>query len=58
MTPDTRGTIEVSHSEYEAVLESDQRFMLAIPGLLLAGAAYVVLAAGELRRADAGFRSS
>ncbi|MDW4909349.1 hypothetical protein RB628_29410 [Streptomyces sp. ADMS] len=57
-TPHARGTIEVSHSQYEAVLESDQRSMLAIPGILFAGAAYVVLAAGELRRADVGFRSS
>ncbi|MEV3933854.1 hypothetical protein [Streptomyces sp. NPDC049944] len=57
-TPGARGTIEVSHSQYEAVLESDQRFMLAIPGMLFAGAAYVVFAAGELRRADAGLRSS
>ncbi|WP_234382677.1 hypothetical protein [Streptomyces dysideae] len=57
-TPYARGTIEVSHSQYVAVLESDQRSMLAIPGLLFAGAAYVVFAAGELRRADVGFRSS
>ncbi|WP_225877251.1 hypothetical protein [Streptomyces resistomycificus] len=57
-TPHARGTIEVSHSRYLAVLESDQRSMLAIPGLILAGAAYVVFAAGELRRADVGFRSS
>ncbi|MFG2758299.1 hypothetical protein [Streptomyces wuyuanensis] len=51
-TPYARGTIEVSRSQYIAVLESDQRSMLAIPGLLFAGAAYAVLAAGELRRAD------
>ncbi|MFJ2561215.1 MULTISPECIES: hypothetical protein [unclassified Streptomyces] len=57
-TPHARGTIEVSHSQYVAILESDQRSMLAIPGLLFAGAAYVVFAAGELRRADAGIRSS
>ena len=57
-TPYARGTIEVSHSQYEAVLESDQRSMLAIPGMLFAGAAYVVFVAGELRRADVGFRSS
>ncbi|MFJ4499994.1 hypothetical protein [Streptomyces sp. NPDC088864] len=52
-----RGTIEVSHSEYEAILESDQRSMFAIPGMLFTGAAYAVFAAGQLRRADFGFRS-
>lgn len=56
-TPHARGTIEVSHSQYEAVLESDQRSMLTIPGILFAGAAYFVFAAGELRRADVRFRS-
>ncbi|WP_328725248.1 hypothetical protein [Streptomyces sp. NBC_00259] len=56
--PYARGAIEVSRSQYVAVLESDQRSMLAIPGTLFAGAAYVVLAAGELRRADGGFQAS
>ncbi|MFE3740796.1 hypothetical protein [Streptomyces sp. NPDC059134] len=56
-TPHARGTIEVSHSQYVAVLKSDQRNMLAIPGLLFAGAAYLVFAAGELRRADLGVRA-
>ncbi|MEV6583938.1 hypothetical protein AB0M92_38070 [Streptomyces sp. NPDC051582] len=51
-TPQTRGTVEVSRSRYQAVLESDQRTLLAIPGLLFVAAAYAVLAAGELRRAD------
>lgn len=51
-TPHARGTVEVSRSRYQAVLESDQRTMFAIPGLLFVGAAYAVLAAGELRRAD------
>ncbi|MFE6854528.1 hypothetical protein ACFVDH_27490 [Streptomyces sp. NPDC057674] len=51
-TARSRGTIEVSLSQYQAVLESDQRSMLAIPGMLFVGAAYFVLAAGELRRAD------
>ncbi|MFV0137932.1 hypothetical protein ACLGIH_32925 [Streptomyces sp. HMX87] len=51
-TPHARGTVEVSRSRYQAVLESDQRSMFAIPGLLLVGAAYAVLAAGELRRLD------
>ncbi|MGW7200681.1 hypothetical protein [Streptomyces chryseus] len=51
-TPHERGTVEVSQSQYQAVLESDQRSMFAIPGVLLIGAAYVVLATGELRRAD------
>ncbi|WP_030546296.1 hypothetical protein [Streptomyces albus] len=52
-TPHERGVIEVSRSEYVSVLEDDQRMMFAIPGLLFAGAAYFVLATGELRRADA-----
>ncbi|GGR82665.1 hypothetical protein [Streptomyces nojiriensis] len=51
-TPLARGTVEISQGQYQAVLESDQRSMLAIPGVLLISAAYVVLAAGELRRAD------
>ncbi|MEU3937228.1 hypothetical protein AB0E85_35125 [Streptomyces sp. NPDC029044] len=51
-TPHSRGTVEVSRSQYQTVLESDQRSMLAIPGMLFIGAAYLVLAAGELRRTD------
>ncbi len=51
-TPHARGTVEVSQSQYQAVLESDQRSMFATPALLFVGAACVVLAAGELRRAD------
>ncbi|MFE2294851.1 hypothetical protein [Streptomyces sp. NPDC059452] len=47
-----RGTVEVSRSQYEAVLEDSQRLMLTVPGFLLTVAAYTVLAAGELRRAD------
>ena len=52
-TPYKRGRIEVSRSEYLAVLESDQRSMLAIPSLLFASAACLALAAGELGRANA-----
>ncbi|MDW8805906.1 hypothetical protein P1P68_14210 [Streptomyces scabiei] len=52
-TPYERGRIEVSQSQYVAVLESDQRSMLAIPSFLFAAAGYLALAAGELRRADA-----
>ncbi|MEU6180439.1 hypothetical protein [Streptomyces coeruleorubidus] len=55
-TPYERGRVEVSRSQYVAVLESDQRSMLAIPGILFAAAAYLALAAGELRRADEGLR--
>ncbi|MFG3552149.1 hypothetical protein [Streptomyces sp. NPDC047725] len=51
-TPYARGTVEISQSRYQDVLESDQRTMLAIPGVLSLSAAYAVLAAGELRRAD------
>ncbi|MFI1652881.1 hypothetical protein ACH4XT_38950 [Streptomyces avidinii] len=50
--PHARGAVEVSRSRYRAVLESERRSMLAIPGLLFVAAAYVVLAAGEPRRAD------
>ncbi|MFF6779863.1 hypothetical protein [Streptomyces sp. NPDC012510] len=56
VTPNERGTVEVSQSRYMAVLESDRRSMLAIPGILFAAAAYLALAVGELRRADAGLR--
>ncbi|MCN9243720.1 hypothetical protein NGF19_23520 [Streptomyces sp. RY43-2] len=52
MTPHARGTVEISRSQYQAVLENDHRTMLAIPGVLALGAAYAVLAAGELHRAD------
>ncbi|MFF9013674.1 hypothetical protein ACF09C_12010 [Streptomyces sp. NPDC014870] len=51
-TPHARGTVEIAQGEYEAVLESDQRTMLAIPGLLFLTAAYFALAAAELRRAE------
>ncbi|WP_256363226.1 hypothetical protein [Streptomyces sp. TRM70350] len=55
-TPYERGRVEVSQSQYVAVLESDQRSMLAIPGILFAAAASLALAVGELRRADARLR--
>ncbi|MEU7581698.1 hypothetical protein AB0B50_29320 [Streptomyces sp. NPDC041068] len=51
-TPHARGRVEVSRSRYEAVLASDRRPMLVIPGMLFIGAAFVVLTAGEVRRAD------
>ncbi|MEW2635997.1 hypothetical protein AB0903_31250 [Streptomyces sp. NPDC048389] len=54
-TPHARGRVEVSRSRYEAVLAKDQRNLFAVPGVLFAGAAYVALASGELRRrADRG----
>ncbi|MFC9794968.1 hypothetical protein ACFVJI_20185 [Streptomyces sp. NPDC127584] len=53
-TPYKRGTVEVSRSQYLDVLESDQRSMFAIPGVLFVGAAYFALTAGELRRAELG----
>ncbi|WP_063806657.1 hypothetical protein [Streptomyces regalis] len=52
-TPGHRGRTEISRSEYLAVVRGDLRMMLAIPGVLFAGAAFHVLATGELRRADA-----
>ncbi|MEV7784010.1 hypothetical protein AB0O72_01250 [Streptomyces sp. NPDC088106] len=53
-TPYERGTIEVSRSQYMAVVERDQRHIFAIPGVLFVCAAYGVLTAGELRRAELG----
>ncbi|MFJ8013798.1 hypothetical protein [Streptomyces sp. NPDC096339] len=53
-TPQARGTVEITQSQYQAVLEGDQRSMFAIPGLLFIGAAYAALTTGELRRADRG----
>jgi hypothetical protein len=57
-TPYARGTVEISRDQYFAVLEGDQRSMLAIPGLLFVGAAYFVLAAGQLHRVDRDAASS
>ncbi|WNF29803.1 hypothetical protein RI138_24865 [Streptomyces sp. C11-1] len=53
-TPGARGTVEISKSQYQALERSGLRAMLAVPGVLLVGAACMVLAAGELRRADRG----
>ncbi|MFD3941236.1 hypothetical protein [Streptomyces sp. NPDC058579] len=55
-TPHKRGTVEITQSQYQAVLEADQRMMFGIPGTLFIGAAYLALGAGELRRADRGAR--
>ncbi|CAO0830420.1 hypothetical protein ACTFBT_28835 [Streptomyces microflavus] len=52
--PDTRGTVEISKSEYLALLPESRRIFIVIPGVLLAGASCAVLTAGELRRADRG----
>ncbi|MGW1896340.1 hypothetical protein ACWCQB_02550 [Streptomyces hirsutus] len=57
-TPHARGTVELSRERYQAVLEADQRSMLTISGVVFVGAAYAVLAAGELRRADRGVAPS
>ncbi|MBT2424673.1 hypothetical protein J7F02_02865 [Streptomyces sp. ISL-112] len=46
--------VEVSKSEYQALLPGSRRKFLAIPGVLLVGASCMVLAAGEVRRADRG----
>ncbi|MBL3670303.1 hypothetical protein JL475_30875 [Streptomyces sp. M2CJ-2] len=56
-TPHARGTVELSHEQYQVVLEADQRFKLTTSGALFVGAAYAVLVAGELRRADRGAAS-
>lgn len=46
-----RQEIEISRTEYEALIKIDQRTMFAIPGLLSAGAATLVLVTGQLRTA-------
>ncbi|MFI0932046.1 hypothetical protein ACH4RG_09915 [Streptomyces sp. NPDC021019] len=49
----TDRAVELTRDEYLALLPSSRRMMYVIPGLLSATAAALVLAAGELRRADA-----
>ncbi|MYR96386.1 MULTISPECIES: hypothetical protein [unclassified Streptomyces] len=46
--------VEVAKREYQALLPSSRRMFFAIPGVLLVGASCMVLAAGEVRRADRG----
>lgn len=48
----TDRAVELTRDEYLALLPSSRRMMFAVPGLLGAAAAAIVLAAGELRRAD------
>lgn len=57
-TPYARGTVELSHEQYQVVLEADRRVWITVSGMFLAGAACAVLVAGELRRADRGAASS
>ncbi|KUO22232.1 hypothetical protein [Streptomyces dysideae] len=45
--------IEISCSQYETIVRSDQRAMFTIPGAMLAITACLTLAYGELSRADA-----
>lgn len=52
-----RQEIEISRTEYETLLKIDQRTMFAIPGLLSAGAATLVLITGQLRVAPGGERA-
>lgn len=49
----TDRAVELTRDEYLALLPSSRRMMFVVPGLLSATAAALVLAAGELRRADA-----
>ncbi|MFB7046720.1 hypothetical protein ACFCZ5_19330 [Streptomyces microflavus] len=49
-----RATVEILKSCYQALELGGSRSMLAVPAVLLVGAAYLVLAAGEVRRADPG----
>lgn len=49
----TDRAVELTRDEYLALLPSSRRMMFVLPGLLSATAAALVLAAGELRRADA-----
>ncbi|MFI5905208.1 hypothetical protein [Streptomyces cyaneofuscatus] len=46
--------VEVAESEYQALLPGSRRMFLAVSGGLLIGASCLVLAAGEVRRADRG----
>ncbi|MFC5671816.1 hypothetical protein [Streptomyces incanus] len=57
-TPYARGTVELSYEQYQVVLEADRRVWITVSGALFVGAAYAVLVAGELRRADRGAASS
>lgn len=50
--PETRGTVGIGRSEYEALLPGSRRPFLAFPGILLLGASGLALTTGELRRAD------
>ncbi|MEW2188155.1 hypothetical protein AB0900_33235 [Streptomyces cellulosae] len=52
-TPLHRGRAEVSSSAYADVLRREQRSLMPVFGAVLAGGAYAVFTAGELRRADA-----
>lgn len=46
--------VEVARSEYQALLPGSRRMFFAISGVLLVGASCMVLAVGEVRRADRG----
>ncbi|MGV9424382.1 hypothetical protein ACWDO7_08865 [Streptomyces sp. NPDC003656] len=51
-SPLTRHTVEISRTQYRAVRHDEGRTWLLLPGVLYVGAAYAVLTAGEVRRAD------
>ncbi|HEX5568190.1 MAG TPA: hypothetical protein VFY14_14900 [Streptomyces sp.] len=44
------GLALLSHGEHEAAIESEQRYMFAVPGIMLAVTATLILVTGELRR--------
>lgn len=46
--------VEFPQSEYQALLPDSRRMFFAISGVLLVAACCMVLAAGEVRRADRG----
>ncbi|GHE42394.1 hypothetical protein GCM10018771_23560 [Streptomyces cellulosae] len=52
-TPLHRGRAEVPSSAYADVLRQERRSLLPAFGAVLAGVAYVVFTAGEVRQADA-----
>ncbi|WP_431989209.1 hypothetical protein [Streptomyces albogriseolus] len=52
-TPLHRGRVEVSSSAYADVLRREQRSLLPAFGAVLAGVAYAVFTAAEVRQADA-----
>ncbi|MFF8478969.1 hypothetical protein [Streptomyces sp. NPDC015414] len=56
MTASPRVKVEISRSRYEFEVEDEQRMMLGLPGLLCAGATWIVIAIGAPVRPQAASR--